>query len=83
MHITKKRDLWLFLAALTGGNFIVFVIFIAFAGGTPDYIKNGHYYLSRNGRVTEVPPAVYRCVQVHTWVTFPLTLFGVFALRRW
>jgi hypothetical protein len=86
MHITKKRDLWLFVTVLASANFILFVAFIGFAGGMPAHIKDGHYYLYdrlRPSRFTEVPAPVYRLAQVYPCVAIPLSILGVFAQMRW
>jgi hypothetical protein len=82
MHISKKRDLCFCLAWIACGNFVLFITFAAFAGGFADHTKNGHYYLSNRGHVTEVSAPVYRFAQLHMWVTFPLILFAPFALKR-
>jgi hypothetical protein len=70
------------LAWIAFGNFMLFITFAQFVGGFADHVQNGHYYLSEHGRVTEVSAPLYRFVQLHMWVTFPLIIFAPFALKR-
>jgi len=82
MHITKKRDLYLFLSVVGYANFIVFIAIAAFFGGVGAHAGNGHYYLNEHGRVTEVSYIAYLWIRIHFWVSWLLLLVGVFAMQR-
>jgi len=82
MHPTKRRDLYLCIAAIAFANTVLWIIISQFIGGSASEIRNGHYYLNEHGRRTEVSSTVYRYSQVHAWISIPLALVGAWAGNR-
>ena len=84
MHITKKRDLLVFLMALGFINMMLLFMEIALIGGAAfdGFISDGHYYVSNGRRATEVPPILFRLNQLHTITVVITTPVAVIATRQ-
>src|SRR5438270_12793528 len=82
MHVTKRRDLAMFVFVVGFVNFFVFLVVSQYLGGSAanGFVRAGHYYLGEHGKYTEVSHAMFRYSQIHEYtlfVTHPLALISL------
>jgi hypothetical protein len=82
MHVTKRRDLAMFLAVLGLANFFLFLILSALLGGSAanGRIQAGHYFVGEHGKYTEVSSLIFRINQIHGYtliLTHPLAIISL------
>ena len=82
MHITKKRDMYLFLSVLGYANFIVFVTIGALLGRAHMRGEKIQQHVNEHGQYLGLPQITTLLLQIYLGVSLVLLLVGVFATQR-